>query len=147
MKVTTLTKIGLLVFSLTFVFSSCTKDGDDVYIDNPTQWTVKDFPVEQNMWKWDSADECYYYETNYSALTNDIAEDGAVLVSAFMTTFRPLPFTHYFYDENGGYLAETINYEYWAGGIRFNVTALDLFDNTPATYLPPKYLFKVTLIY
>lgn len=149
-KLLNLSKIALLAFSISFLLGSCTKENfTDVYIDNPTQWDARDFVVNENMWLWDSKDECYYCEFNHPLLTEFVAEEGAVSASAFIDgTFRPLAFTTYFWDEKSHYVSETINFEYGTNFIRFNVTASDLFDNVNvSTFKPGKYTFKTTLIW
>ncbi len=145
-----LTKVTLLVLSISLLFGSCTKEvTEEVYMDNPTQWDVRDFVVNENMWLWDPVDECYYFQFPYSALSDFVAENGVVTVSAYIDgTFRPLAFTSYFYDEKSHYVSETVNFEYTTNFIRFNVTASDLFDNINVnTFKPGKYTFKATLIW
>ncbi|QIK59089.1 hypothetical protein G7050_04230 [Dysgonomonas sp. HDW5A] len=145
-KLLNLTKVALLIFSISFLLGSCTKDN---YIDNPTQWDVRDFVVRENMWLWDPVDECYYCEFTHNQLTNFVAENGAVTASTLIdATFRPLAFTTYFWDEKSHYVSETINFEYGANFIRFNITASDLFDNVNVnTFKPGEYIFKTTLIW
>lgn len=148
-KILNLSKIALFIFSISFLLGSCTKE---TFIENPaieTQWDVRDFVVRDNMWLWDPVDECYYCEFTHNQLTDFVAEDGVVSVSAFIDgTFRPLAFTTYFYDTQSHFVSETINFEYGARFIRFNVTASDLFDNVNVnTFRPGTYTFKTTLIW
>lgn len=148
-KLLKLTKVALLIFSISFLLGSCTKEYYTNDTIHETQWDVRDFVVSPNMWIWDSKDECYYCEFTHPMLSEFVAEDGAVSASAFIDgTFRPLAFTSYFYDEQSHYVSETINFEYGTNFIRFNITASDLFDNVNvSTFKPGAYTFKTTLIW
>ena len=152
------TKI-LSFFAVTmFVFSACEgpvgppgRDGYDGYDGKDgesTRWKILNLTVQQNHWQWDNVDECYFYEFPIPELTEFVVEDGAVLAQALLGSYRPLAFTAYYYDTGAQmYYAETVSYEYTKGYIRFNVASSDLFDNTPYTYLPQEYNFKVTLMW
>ena len=124
------------------------KDGKDGKDGVSTQWKIFNLAVQQNHWQWDSVDECYFYEFPIPELTEFVVEDGAVLAQVLLGSYRSLAFTAYYYDTGAQmYYAETISYEYTKGYIRFNVASSDLFDNTPVTYLPQEYDFKVTLMW
>lgn len=136
-------KIVILLFSFLFVFNSCS-DNDTKYIE--TNWKTINFTVNQNDWRWDNTDECYYYDFDVPELSQFIVTDGLVDAAVLLGSYRPLSFTANYYDEtNKVFYSEVINYEYATGSIRFNVTSSILFDN--AIYKPQTYNFKVTLVW
>lgn len=143
-KLHTISKIGLLLFAVTLLLSSCT---EEKYYEDPsieTTWHTEYIDVSSSQWQWDNVDKCFYYEyKNFKKLHADLAEHGAVLAATLLNgTYRPLAFTEYYGD-----YSETFNYEYGVEFIRFNVTASDLFGNAVEDYKPLSYSFKVTLIY
>ncbi|MDH6355237.1 hypothetical protein M2132_001575 [Dysgonomonas sp. PH5-45] len=151
MKKNILSYLGITMLLLGFLFTASSCDGDPGPMGPPgesTQWAILTMDVDESKWQWDPDDECYYYEfRNVSQLNRNVVENGATVAAVLLDgTYRPLPFISNFYD-GGNYITETINYEYGINFIRFNVTANDLFDNTPNTYLPPSRSFKVTLMW
>jgi hypothetical protein len=148
MKLGNFLKIAFILCGITLLASSCT---EDKYYTDPsieTQWEITEFTINKGDWKWDENDASYYYDFDYKELTPFIAEKGAVLASTLIDgTYRPLAYTTYFINEKGQYCAETINYEYGAGFVRFNISTLDLFENTKINFQPNTFKFKVTLIW
>ncbi|MDL2215247.1 hypothetical protein LJC00_03570 [Dysgonomonas sp. OttesenSCG-928-M03] len=86
MKLTTLAKIGLLVFTLTFVFSSCTKEYpvEEIYIDNPLLISFKPQEIKNTNWSWNSERNRYEYEVEYPELTADMYDNGVLNASVFI---------------------------------------------------------------
>lgn len=139
-----LSKIGFLVLSVLLVLSSCTKEEEYYYSD--TDIYTEDFTVVGGDWAWDSSDYSFYYSFDYSEISSNVVNNGTVQVTALIGgSYRALPYTRYFI-ENGKEYAETINFEYNTGYIRFNVVALDAFETALQNYKPETFKFRVTII-
>lgn len=134
-------KLTLILSGILLLSNSCTKEKENY-------WSVNDFTVQQKEWLWEKSDNSYFFEfTNYNELSASVANNGSVSATVLIDgTYRPLPYTTYFINEKGQYCAETINFEYGIKYIRFNISSLDLFDNTPVSFQPISHRFKVTLI-
>ena len=137
----------IAVFALG-VFSSCEgpagrdgRDGSGSVILGPV------YTVEEGDWKWDQEAEVYFYDIPVSQLTRNVAVDGEVFVSMVFDGDRYVPLSETAYYYNNLYFSETIHYNYRPGYVTITIGASDLFDNTPTTYQPPTYTFKITLLY
>lgn len=130
------------------IFSSCEGPMGPMGPEGPGvgSWDVFDLEVINGHWVRDKEAGVFYYVFEDSRITPFIADKGLVHVELFDSgAYYPLPLTEYFYD--GGYLAETINFSYGAGWIRFTIGANDLFDEAQEGFQPPSHLFKVTLLW
>ncbi|MDD4515533.1 hypothetical protein [Massilibacteroides sp.] len=135
----------LIITLLITLFSSCEgRDG----IDGVGSWDVFEIKIEGRQWEWDPERELFYFYYEDPGITSFIATDGLVQAAIrYDDTYFPLPYTRHLYD--GGYLTETVNYEYGAGWIRFNFSASDLFDTVDdyQNYQPGTHFIKVTLLW
>jgi len=152
-RMSTFTKISLLVISALFVFSSCTDDKtEEIWIDNPTEWKVFDITVNKSQWQWEDGQDfgLYFCSKNVPELTTAIAERGGIIIDRVIDNsfYRRLPITEYLYANPPlGYYAQTIDFEYGDGWIDFNIKQSDLYDNTPVDIIPDAMTFKVTIFY
>ena len=144
-KLLNLTKVALLIFSISFLLGSCTKE---TFIENPiheTEWYINDFNIKASDWKWDNDLKLYYADGKLPALDSEIYEKGAVIGYVYFGTvgvdevMSVLP-----------YLGADDNYE----RIWFDVS-YDLGRNVRFYYQwnnlvqirPGEHNFKITLIY
>lgn len=136
----------IAVFALG-IFSSCEgpagRDGIDGENATPTTWHIKFFTVDQRDWVYDNDENVYIYDIPVNELSEDIAFDGAVLVSMVFNenVFYSLPYTGFY--TGSTYYSETTTFDYSTGYVRVKVGASD----APIYYQPKTTKFKITLIY
>lgn len=124
-------------------------DGQD---GTSTYWDISTITINENDWKKyefinsEGIAEAYLYcDIEVTNLTQDIARDGAVLVSLVAENEYnyPLPYTSYYKDTKENFLySETLKYDYSPKYVRIYSVVSDL-----ALYRPVPYTFKITLIY
>ncbi|GAB6010510.1 hypothetical protein [Viscerimonas tarda] len=146
------TNISLLFLGVLMFSASCSDDNDSRIIpDESAYWDKRTIVVTPQQWLWDSEQECYFYSERVPWLDSFIASDGIVIALINNSgTYKPLPFTANYYEpaNPGGYFySETIDYEYGASYIRFNVKESLLFSDTDQYYVPGTYEFQLRLIW
>lgn len=144
-KLLNLSKIALLVFSISFLFGSCTKE---TFIENPihqTEWYVNEFNIRSADWKWDDNLKLYYADGTLPDLDSDIYDKGAVIGYVYLGTqgqdevMSVLP-----------YLGPDDNYERIWFDVSYDLGRTVRFYyqwNNLANIRPANYNFKITLIY
>lgn len=141
----------LMLFAAVFalgIFSSCEGPaGRDGLDGNGSMILIPLVTVQESQWKWDADAEVYYADIEVGQLTRNVANDGEVLVSMAFDGDRYFPLSETSHYYNNIYFSETISYNYRPGYVTITIGASDLFDNTPTTYQPPTYTFKITLLY
>ena len=137
MKIIKLVTIGLLIAGAT-TFSNCEKgeDGKDGIDGIDGNANVVSSSITSGSWSFVSPS--WSQSFTYSAITQDILDNGAVLVYvASGVNYYQLPYTFY---PSSSY-SRTYNYVHYLGGLKVFVTDSDL--NTPE---PGTLKFKVVVI-
>ena len=138
MKIIKLVTICLLIAGAT-TFSNCAKDGavgPAGKDGNDGNANVVSSSITSGSWSFVSPSWSQYF--TYSAITQDILNNGAVLVYvAEGVNYYQLPYTFY---PSSSY-SRTYNYVHYLGGLKVYVTDSDL--NTPE---PGTLKFKVVVI-
>ena len=137
MKIIKLVTIGLLIAGAT-TFSNCEKgeDGKDGIDGIDGNANVVSSSITSGSWSFVSPS--WSQSFTYSAITQDILDNGAVLVYvASGANYYQLPYTFY---PSSSY-SRTYNYVHYLGGLKVYVTDSDL--NTPQ---PGTLEFKVVVI-
>lgn len=128
------------------LFSSCEGPMGPEGPSGVGNWNVFEKRVQKSDWIKDSQNGVFYCIFEDGRIDPFAVTDGIITVELKDGgAYYPLPLTEYFYD--GGYFAETINYSYGPGWIRFTIGANDLFDEAQPGYKPEAHLFKITVLW
>lgn len=152
-KLLNLTKVALLIFSISFLLGSCTKDnyitpeGEFAYV------LLKDnITIKANQWTWDVATARYKASVSFPELQKNDYEAGMAVGNIFITGkdgkegVYPLPYIRSYFDSDGFPFTETIScaLSYDKRNVEFYIEPSDKFEDLDA---PDTYYFKVALIF
>lgn len=152
-KLLNLTKVALLIFSISFLLGSCTKE-NTYYVDPQGDFAIvlNEFVnIKSGDWKWNDKTSRYEAIVSYPKLSKEEFNDGALVAGVFLpqgnsTTERleALPYIKTWYI-NSDIFTETIScaLEYPTKSIIFSIQASDLAKDDDARQ---DYEFKVTII-
>ncbi|PXV68084.1 hypothetical protein CLV62_102115 [Dysgonomonas alginatilytica] len=153
-KLLNLTKIALLIFSISFLLGSCTKEntyfvdpqGDFAYV------LLKDnITINANQWNWDPITGRYKASVSFPELQKNDYEAGMAVGNIYIfdndgkENVLPLPYIRS-YIENDIPFTETIScaLSYDKKNVEFYIESSDKFEDPAARV---KYDFKVALIF
>lgn len=153
-KLLNLSKIALLVFSISFLLGSCTKEntyfvdpqGDFAYV------LLKDnIKIDANQWKWDPVYKRYYAAVSFPEMQESDYEFGMAIGNIYIVDnegkegLYPLPYPRSYFD-NDLTFTETINcaLSYDKRNVEFYIESSDKFKDPEA---PATYYFKVGLVF
>ena len=154
-KLLNLTKVALLIFSISFLFGSCTKEyyTNDVYIDNPIVINFVPFTVKKADWKWNPEESRYEYFIAFPELTKHMYDNGVINASIFridelnnIEVQTPLPYVKHWLDGNKISFTEVISYDisYEDKSIGFYIQSSKM---APDEEAKKDYEFKVSVIF
>ena len=136
----------LPILASLFLFSACTFEE---YYECPEEHSIlisDIIDVLPNHWSFnDNNDGLYFYSTwNYSALTQDVLNSGAVLAYYWDgTRDNQLPYVRPYQESNGYLYFENIRFDYQQGKITFILEPSDFIEPYAIT---GKMSFKVVVI-
>lgn len=156
-KLLNLTKVALLIFSISFLLGSCTKEyyTNDVYIKPEGDFAyvfLKDnIKIDINQWSWDPASGRYKAAVAFPELKESDYEFGMAVGNIYIVgtdgkeSIFPMPYVRSFL-ENDIPFTETIScaLSYDKKNVEFYIENSDKFKDPGA---PDTYYFKVALIY
>lgn len=152
-KLLNLSKIALLVFSISFLFGSCTKE-NTYFVDPQGDFAIvlNEFVnIKRSDWNWNANNNRYEAIVSYPELSAEEFNDGALVAGVFIpvgssTTERleSLPYVKTWYVDSDVF-TETIScaLEYPTKSIIFSIQASDLAKDDDARQ---DYEFKVAII-
>lgn len=153
-KLLNLTKITLLIFSITFLLGSCTKE-NTYYVDPQGEFAyvfLKDnIIINANQWTWDPITGRYKASVSFPELRQSDYDFGMAVGNVFIIgddgkeSVFPLPYIRS-YIENDIPFTETIScaLSYDKKNVEFYIESSDKFEDPAAR---ATYEFKVALIY
>lgn len=148
-KLLNLTKVALLIFSISFLLGSCTKE---TFIENPVYIDQTFSNVSRDQWTWNP--ETSRFERSFNININQhMYDDGVINVSLFFWDYNSnsekqttLPYTRAWI-ENGTNITytETIGYEISlvSRTITFWIQTSDLYESNDSK---DDYEFKLSII-